>query len=469
MITKYKHTAKTLLIFVFLVANAGMLEARDVYVRLSGGSAYSIGTTAGSIAMSDADGKLANLGDSANISVSGGRVNIMGYSFAMPVRLSSSGLLKFNGKSYRGIFLITQRGGLLNVVELENYLRGVLPAEVGASWHEQALRAQAITARTYVLRQSFNRADKGYDVVDTDADQVYKGAGVETARTNKAVTSTSGLVLTYGNELAQTYFHSDSGGHTANIKDVWGRDIPYLTGVPEVVNYKSPVSVWNAKFSSETIRGVVRKVTGADIGKIKEIQVSDVDEGGRAINMTFIGTNGTRTMRASQFRLNLDPRTLKSTMFTPSGGAFNAKNNDSTGGSLVGTHKNTNKNSNLTFEQEQAIAQMTAEGVFTTTELIDMLTNPDKKDNYYKVGLDRTSRQKIKIPSQKQQKQQTPKLNKYGYSIEKSGNDFVFYGRGWGHGVGMCQWGAMAMAEKGWTAEKILTHYYPGTVIKRFK
>ncbi|MBR1485877.1 MAG: SpoIID/LytB domain-containing protein, partial [Synergistaceae bacterium] len=369
------------------------------------------------------------------------------------------------GKTYRGIFMITQRGGLLNVVELENYLRGVLPAEVGASWHEQALRAQAITARTYVLRQSLSRADRGYDVVDTDADQVYKGAGVEAAKTNKAITSTSGLVLTYGNELAQTYFHSDSGGHTANIKDVWGRDVPYLVGVPEVVNYKSPVAVWNARFSNAKIREVVRKVTGSDIGTIKEIQVSDVDEGGRAINMTFIGTNGTKSMRASQFRLNLDPKTLKSTMFTPSGGAFNAKNNNSTGGGLVGVHKTSNTKSNLTFEEEQGIAQMTANGIFTTTELIDMLTNPDKKKDYYKTGLDRSSRQKIKIPTQKQ----APKLNKYGYSIEKSGNDFVFYGRGWGHGVGMCQWGAMAMAEQGWTAEKILMHYYPGTIIKRFK
>jgi len=458
---------KLLLIFVFLLVNSCNAEARDIYVRLSGGSSYSIGTTSGNLAMTDAEGRLANLGDSSNISVSGNNVIIMGHSFTMPVKISSPGLLKFNGRTYRGNFLITQRGGLLNVVELENYLRGVLPAEVGASWHEQALRAQAITARTYVLRQSLNRADKGYDVVDTDADQVYKGAGVETAKTNKAVSSTAGFVLTYGNELAQTYFHSDSGGHTANIKDVWGRDVPYLTGVSEVVNYKSPVSVWNARFSSERIREVVRKVTGSDVGTIKEIQVSDVDEGGRAINMTFIGTKGTKTMRASQFRLNLDPKTLKSTMFTPSGGAFNAKNKDSTGGGLVGVHKTSNAKSNLTFDEAQEIAQMTAEGVFTTTELIDMLTNPDKKDNYYKTGLERRARNKNNQKSTPKTK--TLKINKYGYSIEKSGNEFLFYGRGWGHGVGMCQWGAMAMAEKGWTAEKILTHYYPGTVVKKLK
>ena len=315
------------------------------------------------------------------------------------------------------------------------------------------------------MRQSFNRAEKGYDVVDTDADQVYKGAGVETAKTNQAVSSTAGLVLTYGNELAQTYFHSDSGGHTANIKDVWGRDVPYLTGVPEVVNYKSPVSVWNARFSSERIRGVVKKVTGADIGTVKEIQVSDVDEGGRAINMTFIGSNGSKTMKAAQFRLSLDPRTLKSTMFTPSGGAFNA-NNNSTASGLVATQKNSPVKSNMTFEEEQGIAKMTAQGVFTTTELIDMLTNPDKKKDYYKTGLDRNARQQIKIPSSSSSR---PQMNKYGYAIEKKGDEFVFYGRGWGHGVGMCQWGAMAMAEQGWTAEKILTHYYPGTVIKKFK
>ena len=155
-------------------------------------------------------------------------------------------------------------------------------------------------------------------------------------------------------------------------------------------------------------------------------------------------------------------------MFTPSGGAFNA-NNNSTASGLVGSKQNNKSNPDLrtTFEEDQGIAKLTAEGVFTTTELIDMLTNPEKKKNYYKTGLERSTRQKsqVKIPAQTKK----PAMNKYGYSIEKNGNEFVFYGRGWGHGVGMCQWGAMAMADNGYTAEQILTHYYPGTVIKRFK
>ena len=104
---------------------------------------------------------------------------------------------------------------------------------------------------------------------------------------------------------------------------------------------------------------------------------------------------------------------------------------------------------------------MTSEGVFTSTELIDMLSNPDKRKKYYQTGLGRGGN-KSSAPAKKPR-------SKYGYSIEKSGNDFIFYGRGWGHGVGMCQWGAMAMAEQGYTAEKILAHYYPGTSVRKIK
>ena len=104
---------------------------------------------------------------------------------------------------------------------------------------------------------------------------------------------------------------------------------------------------------------------------------------------------------------------------------------------------------------------MASEGVFTTTELVDMLSNLDKRKKYYQIGINRSGR-KAEAPAQ------TPR-KKYGYSVERSGDDFIFYGRGWGHGVGMSQWGAMAMAKEGYTAEKILAHYYPGTTIRKIK
>ena len=463
MLTLSRPKRFIILCSLFVLAlNIKPLEARDVYVKLSGAGRYSIGITSGNLVMTDAEGRLANLSDSAVISVSGSNVII---SFMMPVRITGAGFLKFNGRTYRGAFLITQRGGLLNVLDVEQYLCGVLPAEVGASWPLQALRAQAICARTYVLKQSMNRSDKGYDVVDTDSDQVYKGQGIETDKTNQAVSSTAGQLLTYGKDIAYTYFHSDSGGHTADISDVWGQNIPYLQGVPEVVSYKSPVSTWSARISASKIQSAIKKVTGADIGTIKQIQVSEVDEGGRAVTMTFSGTNGTKTIRASQFRLAVDPRTLKSTMFTPSGGAFTVQN-DLTPSGLVSAKKSQSvANSSLSFEEEQAIAKMTSEGIFTTTELIDMLTNESKKKQYYQVGISRSQKAGKNI----QASQPAKTRSKYGYAIEKSGNEFVFYGRGWGHGVGMCQWGAMAMAEQGYTAEQILAHYYPGTAIRKFK
>ena len=453
-----------MLVLLLLLMSADVIEARDIYVRLSQSGSYSIGTTSGTIAMTDGEGRLANAGDSAKISVAGDRVNISGYSFILPLRLSTPGYLKFNGRTYRGSFLITQKAGLLNVVDIEQYLYGVLPAEVGASWHTQALRAQAICARTYALKRSMTRSDRGFDVVDTDADQVYKGQGVETAKTNQAVQSTAGEIVTYGKEIADTYFHSDSGGHTANIKDVWGQSVPYLTGVPEVVDFKTPTSTWSAKIPASRIQSAVTKITGTDIGTIREVQVSEVDDGGRAVMMNFIGTKGSKTVRASQFRTTVDPRTIRSTMFTPSGGAFSVKDTLTPSGLVSRNTRSQQMNSDgLTFDERQGIARMTAEGVFTTTELIDMLTNPSKQKNYYKTGLERSSSTKAKT-----QQQAKPK-NKYGYAIEKSGSDFVFYGRGWGHGVGLCQWGAMAMAEQGWSAEKILEHYYPGTDIRKYK
>ena len=454
---------KSFLLALALLLLVSRVEARDIYVRLSSSGNYSIGITAGNIAMYDGEGRLANLGTGATISVSGNNANIAGNSFPLPLKLSGSGFLTHGGKSYRGTFMITQKAGLLNVLDVEQYLCGVLPAEVGASWHMEALRTQAICARTYAIKRSMTRANRGYDVVDTDSDQVYRGQGIETAKTNQAVQSTAGEIITYGQQVADAYFHSDSGGHTADIKDVWGQSIPYLTGVPEVVEYKSPSSTWTAKISASKIQSAITKITGADIGTIREIQVSEVDEGGRAIMMNFIGSKGTKSVKASQFRTAVDPRTLKSTMFTPSGGVFKVNNTTTPSGIVERNARNQKTDSSImNFDEQQELAQMTADGVFTTTELMDMLMNPSKQSNYYQIGISRTGKTKKEKPAEK------PK-NKYGYSIEKDGNEFVFYGRGWGHGVGMCQWGAMAMAEQGWTAEKILAHYYPGTTIRRFK
>ena len=435
--------------------------ARDIYVKLGGGN-VNIASDGDMILAANNAGAV-QIGRSANLNIAGANVSVNGRTFALPVRITSSGLLKFNGRSYRGAFVITQKAGLLNALDLELYLRGVLPAEVGAAWPMEALRAQAIISRTYVLRQSINnRANKGYDVVDTDSDQVYKGADVETAKTNQAVASTAGEIVAYRGELAFTPFHSDSGGYTARNADVWGKSFPYLEGVPEAVEYKSPVSSWSVKIS----RSHIAKSIGGNLGSIIEVRVTETDAGGRAIGITVVGTKGRKTMKANNFRLAVGARLLKSTMLTPyASGTKSSSNNKNNNNKAKAV-----KMPELNMPQEQMLAQMTAAGVFTSAEMIDMLTNPERQNYYYKVGLERSANGKNIKPVQTTVKQM-PSFGGMsgGFSIAADGEDFIFYGKGWGHGVGLSQWGCQAMAQQGWTAETILTHYYPGTNITGYR
>lgn len=441
--------------------------ARDIYVRLAQGGSCAIASDA-DMTLTGASGERRALGRSATIKMSGARVIVGKDTLAMPVRVTSAGLLRFDGKSYRGDFLFTQKGGMLNVLDMEDYLRGVLPAEVGASWPMEALRAQAIISRTYALRQSMGRAKKGYDVVDSVSDQVYRGAGAETARTDQAVSSTAQEIVAHGNELAFTPFHSDSGGHTADNADVWTASLPYLKGVPEPVGYASPNASWTAKIPRATIERAV------GIRPVGEIRVARVDKGGRAAELTFVGPKGSKTIKASQFRTKIGPKVLKSTMLTSSPGApapRAAPAKAPAPPALV-------PGGGLTTAQERQLARMTADGVFTTSELIDMLADPKRKAKYYLIGLQRTGQA---APPPALERESAPKASPApapssprpggtaGMTIAKDGDAFVFHGRGWGHGVGLSQWGAQALAKEGWTAEKILEHYYPGTTVKRYR
>ena len=477
---------RSIVAFLFCLLLAPAAWARDIYVRLSQAGSFTIASD-GNMTLSG-KGKNLALGKSASLSVKGSKVTVGKTSLALPVHITSMGLLRFNGRQYRGTFMVTQKAGLLNVLDIEQYLRGVLPAEVGADWPAEALRVQAIISRTYALRQSLDRAKKGYDVVDTVSDQVYKGANVETAKTNQAVSSTAQMILSYGKELAFTPFHSDSGGHTASNAHVWGTNIPYLTGVAEPIAYTSPVSSWSAKIPRGTVENAVAKVAGGgNIAPIAEVRVSEVDKGGRAVNLTFVGAKGTRTVRASQFRLAVGAKLLKSTMLTPSASAASRAavspslqriptGRDATPRVAAASKSGSRASDSLTLAEGRQLSEMTARGVFSSLEILDMLAHPEKKRNYYNIGLKRTGKtsgsalpEKISLPNPPKPSTPVTPPNKRGFTIAKSGDNFLFYGRGWGHGVGLSQWGARALAQKGWTAERILTYYYPGTTIRRYQ
>ncbi len=134
---------------------------------------------------------------------------------------------------YRGEFIINNMGNgltLINDVPLEEYLKGVVPAEMPSKWGEEALKAQAIAARSYAVatKNAGKHASKGFDLVATTADQAYGGASVEKERTSKAVDDTTGIVLVQSNKVIPTYYHASSGGQTK----VWSSGSSFLQSVP---------------------------------------------------------------------------------------------------------------------------------------------------------------------------------------------------------------------------------------------
>jgi stage II sporulation protein D len=305
---------------------------------------------------------------------------------------------------------------------------------------------------------------------------------VETTATNQAIKETEGEVLAYGNNLAFTPYHSDSGGYTAANAHVWGRDIPYLRGVKEPVTYQSPNTSWTAKISDSQVQTALAKVSGS-VGKVKEIRVSETDSGGRATNLTFIGSGGSSTVKSSQFRTAIGPNLLKSTMLTNSvplpeaPGETKAPNTSTRDNSLPRAPVPTS-NVPMSETEEVRLILMTSEGVFTSAELMDMLLNPEKRKGYLYIGIERSGIER----SGMEKKEEIPPISlpkslpsasmpalRAGGSIPEENGYFVFHGRGWGHGVGLSQWGAQALAKEGWTAKRILEHYYPGTAVKRFR
>ena len=167
------------------------------------------------------------------------------------VKPAEDGFVTVKRKWYRGFFRVVNSGiGLtvINDVELENYLRGVVPAEMPPGWELDAHKAQAIAARSYAVANLGKRAKYGYDLNDTEADQVYKGASCETAQTNVAVEETEGIVLICNNKVIPAYYSASAGGKTLTAKEVWNMDVPYTQSVPSYDDILQSVDIMDIRF-----------------------------------------------------------------------------------------------------------------------------------------------------------------------------------------------------------------------------
>ncbi|BAD80273.1 similar to stage II sporulation protein D [Synechococcus elongatus PCC 6301] len=287
---------------------------------------------------------------------------------------TNDGLVWVGDRWYRGrLQLILDQGAVtaINHVGLESYLYSVVGSEVYASWPTEALKAQAVAARSFVLYRRDRNRDPRFDVGNSTTWQVYKGIASEAPTTIAAVNATAGQVLTYNNRVIEAVFHASSGGHTENVEDVWGKPLPYLRGVQDY-DQNAPVFNWSQSFSVQELSA---KLTG--VGRILQTEPLQTTPFGRIRDLRITGDRGSRVVKGDEVRRALN---LRSSLFTVSSEA--------------------------------------------SSNWFDFLRpNPAPQP-----------------PSQ-----------------------FTIIGRGYGHGLGLSQWGAYGLASQGVDYRRILSHFYQNT------
>lgn len=209
--------------------------------------------------------------------------------------------------SYRGAIqarVSGVRGSLnaINAVEMEDYLRGVIAAESPSSWPLDALKAQAVAARSYALSTGVN--GNGFDFYDDTRSQVYAGIRAETARTNAAVAQTAGETVQFKGKVAETYFFSTSGGHTENNENSFlgGTPLPYLRGVPDPNDGASPYHRWKRKLTNSQMNAELGSLVR---GRLKRIVVTKRGVSPRIVKAKLVGTGGTRKVSGPDLRAYL--------------------------------------------------------------------------------------------------------------------------------------------------------------------
>jgi stage II sporulation protein D len=252
-----------------------------------------------------------------NISCSQKGVKVGKYDLSLPVRIEpSNGVIFANSKPYRGYLLLKKSGSKMNVINvlyIEDYIKGVLPKEVGADWHIEVLKAQAVISRTYATSSLNTHCQQGFDLCSTTHCQVYGGLGGETKKTNQAVSETRGEVLTFKGNLAQTVFHATCGGRTEDPKYIWGwKETPiYLKGVKCGCCRNSPHARWEQSLDESFIRSRLR-ACNINIGEIKKIKIKGKTHAGAAKELVIVHSEGEHVMNAYKFRTSVDAWKIKS-------------------------------------------------------------------------------------------------------------------------------------------------------------
>jgi stage II sporulation protein D len=324
--------------------------------------------------------------------------------------------LRWQDGTYRGeIWLLNRAGNLtvINLVELEEYLPGVVPWEIGRPGPEAlaAVEAQAVAARTYTLAHLGERALLGFDLWADVQDQVYRGAGDEDPVCNQAVARTTGLVLRYDNREIEAYYCSTCGGVTSNVEEVWPRPSrPYLRSHPDALGEGPPFCAGSRHYSWE-----VRW----QVAELERILAKTLPE-----YLEYVSVE-TRAAWAGQ-------------PFTPGRAGAGPGRLGGLKGLWISDRTTSGRVAKLDVETENGVYHVRGDRVRW------VLTPPTGQPFILRSALF-----------------DLEQVVSAGGRLEQ----VIARGHGFGHGVGLCQTGALAMARGGYNFKEILAHYYPGAYL----
>ena len=209
----------------------------------------------------------------------------------MTLQSDAGGYFQFAGTVYRGSAIVITKGSgltVVNALDVEDYVRGILPREMPSNWEDEALKSQAVIARTYAISRLNQSGD--YDVCATEQCQVYQGASAETPRGNGASDATRGLILSWQGRPAQTFFHADSGGFTASSREIWGGEIPYLQARPDPGG-RASAAPWRITVSNSTLQSAINRFASG-VGAYRSIAIESRTASGRPASILIQGASG---------------------------------------------------------------------------------------------------------------------------------------------------------------------------------
>ena len=369
----------------------------------------------------------------------------------------------FKGYRYYGGFRYERIGGgdltVVNIVDLETYIKGVVPYEMSSSWPLEALKVQAVCARSYayINIHSGKHTSYHFDVCNTTDCQAYYGAGTNsssyqaTERTDQAVDETAGEYAWYDGQVIEAFYSSSHGGASESVYNVWGTSLeqyPYLCGVEDPYEAdmasKNSYSSWTVSYtSSELVQRLENygydassgieslTLTYSDLGNVIQVRVNYRDGGSDTIRPSSMrSVFGISSIR---FTVNGQAASSGSGTTSSSGGELTA--NGSTSLDSQGTYTVISGSGSLSQAGLDGLYAISGSGSITPAE--DAASGGGS-------GTD------------------TPT----GTQVTVSGSSYTFQGSGNGHQLGLSQYGAWAMAERGFTYDEIIEFYYPGTYVR---